>query len=97
MRLHFPIGGKGAPLVLLPGWPQTRWAFHKMLPELTEHSTVIDVDLRGMEHYPHLQEPTKTVEEVRAEFAKAAPRRPRVLARGALNGRRRQDASSASL
>jgi pimeloyl-ACP methyl ester carboxylesterase len=48
VRLHYVIGGKGAPLVLLPGWPQTWWTFHKMLPELAEHYTVIDVDLRGM-------------------------------------------------
>jgi pimeloyl-ACP methyl ester carboxylesterase len=48
VRLHYVIGGTGAPLVLLPGWPETWWAFHKMLPALAEHYTVIDVDLRGM-------------------------------------------------
>ena len=48
VRLHYVVGGKGTPLLLLPGWPETWWSFHKMLPDLAEHYTVIDVDLRGM-------------------------------------------------
>jgi pimeloyl-ACP methyl ester carboxylesterase len=48
IRLHYVIGGKGQPLVLLPGWPETWWAFHKMMPALAEHYTVVSVDLRGM-------------------------------------------------
>lgn len=47
-RLHYVTGGKGAPLVLLPGWPQTWWSFHKLLPELAERYRVIAVDIRGM-------------------------------------------------
>jgi pimeloyl-ACP methyl ester carboxylesterase len=47
-RLHFVIGGSGAPLVLLPGWPETWWEFHKMMPTLAKHYRVIVVDLRGM-------------------------------------------------
>ena len=47
-RLHYVIGGKGAPLVLLPGWPQTWWEFHKIMPALAEKYRVIAVDLRGM-------------------------------------------------
>ncbi len=48
VRLHYVQGGKGEPLVLLPGWPETWWAFHKIMPALAEHYTVIVVDLRGM-------------------------------------------------
>lgn len=48
VRLHYVVGGKGAPLVLLPGWPETWWTFHKIMPALAEHYTVIAVDLRGM-------------------------------------------------
>jgi pimeloyl-ACP methyl ester carboxylesterase len=48
VRLHYVIGGKGAPLVLLPGWPETWWSYHKVMPELAEHYQVIAVDLRGM-------------------------------------------------
>lgn len=47
-RLHYVEGGQGEPLVLLPGWPQTWWAFHKVMPELAKHYKVIVVDLRGM-------------------------------------------------
>jgi pimeloyl-ACP methyl ester carboxylesterase len=48
VRLHYVSGGKGAPLVLLPGWPETWWTFHKIMPVLAQHYTVIVVDLRGM-------------------------------------------------
>lgn len=48
VRLHYVAGGKGEPLVLLPGWPETWWSFHKIMPELAKHYTVIAVDLRGM-------------------------------------------------
>jgi pimeloyl-ACP methyl ester carboxylesterase len=48
VRLHYVVGGKGEPLVLLPGWPETWWSFHKMMPELAKQYTVIAVDLRGM-------------------------------------------------
>ncbi|MYN05730.1 alpha/beta fold hydrolase [Pseudoduganella aquatica] len=47
-RLHYVEGGKGETLVLLPGWPQTWWAFHKIMPELSKHYRVIALDLRGM-------------------------------------------------
>lgn len=48
VRLHYVQGGQGEPLVLLPGWPETWWSFHKIMPELAKHYTVIAVDLRGM-------------------------------------------------
>ncbi|MET0235115.1 MAG: alpha/beta hydrolase [Kibdelosporangium sp.] len=47
-RLHYVIGGKGSPLVLLGGWPQTWWQFHKIMPALADHHRVIAVDIRGM-------------------------------------------------
>lgn len=33
-RLHYVVGGQGRPLFLLPGWPQTWWAFRKIMPAL---------------------------------------------------------------
>ncbi|MEV4110694.1 alpha/beta hydrolase [Nonomuraea sp. NPDC049695] len=48
VRLHYVIGGRGEPLVLLGGWPQTWWEFHKIMPPLAERHRVIAVDLRGM-------------------------------------------------
>ncbi|QIS04422.1 alpha/beta fold hydrolase [Nocardia brasiliensis] len=47
-RLHYVTGGRGAPLLLLGGWPQTWWQFRKVLPELALHFEVTAVDLRGM-------------------------------------------------
>ncbi|TCO50895.1 alpha/beta fold hydrolase [Actinocrispum wychmicini] len=47
-RLHYVTGGTGSPLVLLPGWPQTWWQFHKIMPALAKRHQVIAVDLRGM-------------------------------------------------
>jgi pimeloyl-ACP methyl ester carboxylesterase len=48
VRLHYVAGGSGEPLVLLPGWPQTWWEFHKIMPALAAKYRVIAVDLRGM-------------------------------------------------
>lgn len=48
IAIHYVIGGNGDPLVLLPGWPQTWWEYHKVMPELAKTHRVISVDLRGM-------------------------------------------------
>src|SRR5438445_5977130 len=58
-RIHYVEGGKGTPVLLLPGWPQTWWEFHKIMPELAKRHRVIAVDLRGMggeRNYPYLRE-----------------------------------------
>jgi pimeloyl-ACP methyl ester carboxylesterase len=47
-RLHYVAGGRGAPLVLLPGWPETWWEYHRVMPALAKEFRVIVVDLRGM-------------------------------------------------
>ncbi|MCU1639847.1 MAG: alpha/beta hydrolase [Nocardia sp.] len=47
-RLHYVEGGIGRPLLLLGGWPQTWWQWHKVMPALAERYRVIAVDLRGM-------------------------------------------------
>lgn len=46
--LHYVSGGQGSPLILLPGWPQTWWSYHKVMPVLAEHHKVIAIDFRGM-------------------------------------------------
>ncbi|WP_030661750.1 alpha/beta fold hydrolase [Streptomyces cellulosae] len=48
VRLHYVTGAQGEPLVLLGGWPQTWWQFHKIMPALARDYRVIAVDLRGM-------------------------------------------------
>ncbi|MDR2282495.1 MAG: alpha/beta hydrolase [Sphingobacterium sp.] len=47
-KLHYVIGGQGDPLVLLPGYPETWWAYHKVLPALASRYSVIVVEIRGM-------------------------------------------------
>lgn len=48
IKIHYVAGGHGKPLVLLPGWPQTWWSYHKIMPELAKNYYVIAVDIRGM-------------------------------------------------
>lgn len=48
IKLHIVEGGTGTPIVLLPGWPQTWWAYHKILIELSKAHHVIVVEIRGM-------------------------------------------------
>lgn len=48
IRLHYVEGGAGEPLLLLPGWPQTWWAYHSVMPLLAGSYRVIAVDIRGM-------------------------------------------------
>lgn len=48
VRLHYVEGGSGEPLLLLPGWPETWWSYHKLMPQLAQHFRVISVDIRGM-------------------------------------------------
>jgi pimeloyl-ACP methyl ester carboxylesterase len=48
IKLHYVVGGSGSPLILLPGWPQTWWSYHKMMPLLAKKHKVIAIDIRGM-------------------------------------------------
>jgi haloacetate dehalogenase len=47
VRIHGRVGGKGAPLLLLHGHPQTHAIWHRVAPQLAEQFTVVAVDLRG--------------------------------------------------
>src|SRR5258708_24752790 len=48
IRIHYVEGGQGDPLILLPGWPQTWWEYHKIMSVLSTRFHVIAVDIRGM-------------------------------------------------
>lgn len=48
VRLHYVIGGQGEPLVLLHGWPETWYEWHRVMPTLAQRYTVIAPDLRGI-------------------------------------------------
>jgi len=45
--IHLRMGGKGPPLVLLHGFPQSHHMWHKVAPVLAEHFTLVLPDLRG--------------------------------------------------
>ena len=47
VEIHLRVGGAGAPLLLLHGYPQTHAMWHKVAPALAEHFTVVVPDLRG--------------------------------------------------
>ena len=48
VTLHVVTAGKGEPVVLLHGWPQSWYAWHKIIPALAGRFTVIAPDLRGL-------------------------------------------------
>ena len=46
--LHYVTAGDtGSPVLLVHGFPESWWAFHKLIPLLAAHHRVIAVDLRG--------------------------------------------------
>ncbi|MFD0509608.1 alpha/beta fold hydrolase [Streptomyces aureus] len=47
-ELHYVSAGTaGSPVVLVHGFPETWWAFHKLIPLLSGQHRVFAVDLRG--------------------------------------------------
>ena len=48
IQLHYVMGGKGDPVVLLHGWPETWYSWHRVMPDLAKNYTVIVPDLRGL-------------------------------------------------
>lgn len=48
VKLHYVIGGKGAPLLLVHGFGQNWYMWNRLLPELSKHFTVIAPDMRGV-------------------------------------------------
>ena len=45
---HYVRAGSGEPVVLLHGWPQSWYAWRKIIPALAQRYTVIAPDLRGL-------------------------------------------------
>lgn len=46
--LHYVAAGRdGSPILLVHGFPETWWAFHRVIPLLAERHRVFAVDLRG--------------------------------------------------
>ncbi|MDX6391121.1 MAG: hypothetical protein QOJ73_2184, partial [Streptosporangiaceae bacterium] len=47
-RLHYVAAGtSGSPVLLVHGFPETWWAFRKLIPLLAASHRVFAVDLRG--------------------------------------------------
>jgi len=48
ITVHYVIGGRGDPVVLLHGWPQTWYEWRQVMPALAQRYTVIAPDMRGL-------------------------------------------------
>ena len=47
-KLHYvSAGAAGSPILLVHGWPETWWAFRKLIPLLAQTHRVFALDLRG--------------------------------------------------
>ena len=46
--MHYVSGGSGNPVVLLHGWPETWYAWHRVMPMLVGNYTVVAPDLPGL-------------------------------------------------
>ena len=47
IQLHYVMGGKGDPVVLLHGYPQSWYEWREIMPALAKNYTVIAPDVRG--------------------------------------------------
>ena len=45
--INLVVGGSGPPLLMLHGYPQTHFMWHKVAPAMAEHFTVVAPDIRG--------------------------------------------------
>jgi len=48
VRLHYVTAGRGTRVVLIHGWPQTRFVWRDLIPGLAQRHRVIAPDLRGL-------------------------------------------------
>jgi pimeloyl-ACP methyl ester carboxylesterase len=48
VTLHYVRGGTGPAVILLHGFPQDWYAYHKIMPRLAKTFTVIAIDMRGI-------------------------------------------------
>ncbi|MFK4441435.1 pimeloyl-ACP methyl ester carboxylesterase [Caballeronia udeis] len=48
VRIHFVTAGSGQPVLLIHGWPETWYAWRKVIPRLAGRYFVIAPDMRGM-------------------------------------------------
>ncbi|HUH92776.1 MAG TPA: alpha/beta hydrolase [Casimicrobiaceae bacterium] len=82
-EIRLVVGGRGPPLLLLHGYPQTHAIWHKIAPRLAEHFTVVCSDLRG---YGDSSKPASTPDH--APYSKRAMALDQVQVMEALGFRR---------
>ena len=46
--LHYVRGGAGPAIILLHGFPEDWYAYHRIIPQLAKQFTVVAIDLRGL-------------------------------------------------
>src|SRR5258707_7280235 len=67
-NLHYVAAGtSGSPILLVHGFPETWWAFRKLIPLLAAHHRVFAVDLRGFgdsDHGPGQYDSTTSADDL---------------------------------
>ena len=48
VRIHYAACGKGAPLILIHGWPQTWYEWRRLMPILADRFAMVAPDMRGL-------------------------------------------------
>jgi pimeloyl-ACP methyl ester carboxylesterase len=48
VRIHYVTAGRGTPMVLLHGWPQTWYEWRRLMPLLADRYAMVAPDLRGL-------------------------------------------------
>ncbi|HUY38248.1 MAG TPA: alpha/beta hydrolase [Candidatus Binataceae bacterium] len=48
VRIHYAACGKGAPLILIHGWPQTWYEWRRVMPILADRFAMVAPDMRGL-------------------------------------------------
>ena len=48
VMLHYVVAGKGEPVVLLHGWPQTWYEWRHLMPLLADKFSLVAPDMRGL-------------------------------------------------
>ena len=52
LQIHYVTGGKGDPILLIHGWPESWYSWRRVMPALAEKYTVIAVDMPGFGDSP---------------------------------------------